>query len=237
MLHVIALFSYRCGLSLCPCPAPLFTHHEGVCRFKLFAVILLYCCSISAALWSKQTLQALRNLLQSVPLWSLYPIAPATAAASHSEEHESVEQARAGTILNVAQRNVERAVLYSSGRSREAEWRGWESRYSEQGGVIARRHYWGGLEVPPAPRSGFQSSVQNGSPESMDVEMEFQSGRRSHESTMGGREEAAAGLIKLVDVILGKLEGSPSGDGCDETTCAVSLVSFTHSVYSYCRPA
>lgn len=181
----------------------------------------------------EQTLQALRNLLQAVPLWllskpssndetALGTIATASSSSSSSSfiesvrEHESVEQARAGAIMNVVQRNVQRAVLYSSGRSGEADWR-----------ELERRYYWGGLEVPPALRSGFQSTVQNGSPESMDVEMEFQSGRRSHEGTTGGGEEAAAGFLKLVDVILSKLEGSPSGDGCDETTSAVSLASFT----------
>lgn len=202
----------------------------------------------------EQTLQALRNLLQAVPLWSLYR-GERQPSPEQGDDHGIDDETPVGTIAiataaaasyiaSVEER--ERAVLYSSGRSGQGDWRGWESRYPEQRNIAARRHYWGGLEIPPVPRTGFHSSIQNGSPESMDVEMEFQSDRGSHQGTVGGmgswmgqgrgEEAAAAGFIKLVDVVLGKLDGAPSGDGCDETTCAVSLVSFTESeVFSLFR--
>lgn len=104
-------------------------------------------------------------------------------------------------------------------------------------GVTGARRFWGELDTTPAvatlERDASSRHGVIGLPEPMEVDFQASGQeechveeRKSEWRRQTGRRQEGLGVVKLIEAVLGTLEGAATGEECDETSCAVSFSTF-----------
>lgn len=187
----------------------------------------------------------LRNLLHAVPLWALCRLERETSADDGAEPTsglagEAGDHAAAGTAATPpvrTQRTVPENGIYTEDEEGpQRSWYGWRERHAGGGGAggSAGRRLWGDLEASTGSDRGHGNSRGDRRRRLEPMEVEFQSsdsvysveirpGAETRLEARGrGQREGGAGLLRLIDAVLGTLEGAATGEACAETSSAVS---------------